>query len=104
MATYDADPQELARRTQVLEEVSRGVNELFEEHQTQVERIGDVWGTDEMGEQFASRYGPSSSDFNDYSHNLSLAVRTSIDAVVDTAKRIQITEHENIEHGKARPR
>jgi hypothetical protein len=104
MATYDADPQELARRTRILEEVSKGVNALFEEHQTQVERIGDVWGTDEMGEQFSRRYVPSSKDFNDYSHNLSLGVRTSIDAVVETARRIHITEHENIEHGKARPK
>ena len=103
MATYDADPQEMARRTKVLEDVSHRVYTLFEEHAARVERIGDVWGTDEMGEQFAHRYIPSRNDFNEYSHHLIVGVRTSVDAVVDSARRIQHTEHENTTHTTHRP-
>jgi hypothetical protein len=103
MSTYDANPQELARRTEVLHSVAKGVEAVFQEHQDRVERIGDIWGTDDMGEQFARRYVPNSKDFDDYAHHLSQGVRSSIDAVVDTARRIHITEQENTEHSRARP-
>lgn len=102
MSIYDADPQELARRTKVLEEVNKGVSAIFDGHDTAVERIGNVWGTDPMGEEFYRRYGPNAQDFYDYAHNLMLGVRTSVDAVVETARRIQRTEVDNTEQSRNR--
>jgi hypothetical protein len=102
MGTYDADPQEMARRTAILEEVSKGVKALYDAHMAAVGAIGNVWGDDETGKAFAERYVPTQQDFVDYVHNLVLGVRSSVDAIVHTALRIHVTEQENIEHGRTR--
>jgi hypothetical protein len=98
MADYEANPQELARRTKALEEVAHGVRAVIDEHNEAVERIGDCWGVDELGVQFSSKYVPSSKEFGNYTADLVTGVRTSVDAVVDTATKIQHTEHTNSEH------
>jgi uncharacterized protein YukE len=95
VSVYEADPEELARRSQVLEQVARGVQAVFDEHNTRVERLGAVWGTDELGQQFASKYVPSSKEFQEYSRDLTVGVRTSVDEVVHTAERIRVTEEHN---------
>ncbi|HEY3506081.1 MAG TPA: hypothetical protein VGN37_25250 [Actinocatenispora sp.] len=98
MGQYDANPEELARRTEVLEGVAKGVKAVFDDHQARLDRIGNVWGTDELGVQFSSRYVPTSKDFTEYTHNLTVGVQTSVDEVVHTAERIKITEERNVTH------
>lgn len=98
MADYEANPQELARRTKALEEVARGVRAVVDQHNEAVDRIGNCWGTDTLGEQFSGRYVPSTKEFREYTDDLVTGVKTSVDAVVDTATRIQHTETTNSEH------
>lgn len=104
MAVYDANPEEMARRTRILEAVATGVAKVFGDHQNRCASIGNVWGTDELGLQFASRYVPSQKQFDEFSGNVVTGVRTSVDAVVDSAHQIHVTEQNNTLHGAARPK
>lgn len=104
MTVYDANPEEMARRSQILETVATGVAKVFGDHQNRLASIGNVWGTDELGLHFAARYVPSQKQFDEFSNNVVTGVRTSVDAVVDSAHRIRVTEQNNTLHGAARPK
>jgi|GEM_PF-2730128 len=91
----DSDPEQLRSRSTSLDEVAAAVQDIVERHRQRVAALGDCWGDDTIGARFADRYRPARDEFGEYVDKLVQGVRSSTDAVRESADRLSRTESDN---------
>lgn len=95
----DADRDGLRLNGGSLDQVAGTVKKILDRHHAAVDAIGDCWGDDTVGKEFAGKYEPSRDEFDQYADKLVDALCSSADSVRDSAHRLDRTEHDNTWQG-----